>query len=183
MGLAQSNVPECWRRSAWLQQSRVRERPTYLGMIVDKGAHRSYGPGGACPTDDGVGYAWLEQPGEDGLTLRERYEERVAKLMHDLACRYRDSGDVERAISLFRRLLEAQPTLQPAARGLYRCYALAKNQEALALEHARLVEALHRERQAAGADLADSYTLSPKTLAAYQQAKADIRRTAEKHVA
>lgn len=131
----------------------------------------------------GADYAWLEQPGEDGLTLRERYEERVAKLTHDLACRYRDSGKVDRAIVLFRSLLDAQPTLQPAARGLYRCFALAKDQEALALTHARLVEALRRERQVAGADLADSYALSPKTLAAYQQAKGDIQRTAHEHVA
>ncbi len=126
----------------------------------------------------GAEYAWLEQPGEDGLTLREQYDEHLARLTHDLARRYRDGGEVDRAAVLFRKLLDDQPTLQPVARGLYRCYALLKDRAALEQAHARLVEALRRERAMAGTNGQD-FTLHPKTIAAYQQALEAVLRQTE----
>lgn len=126
----------------------------------------------------GAEYAWLERPGEDGLTSRERYQEQVAGRTHELACRYRDGGEVDRAVLLFRQLLAEQPTLQPAARGLYRCFALLKDRRALEQAHAELIEALRRERTMAGtAD--SSVALHPKTIAAYQKALEEVQRTME----
>jgi DNA-binding SARP family transcriptional activator len=123
----------------------------------------------------GSEYAWLEQPGEDGLTLRERYQEQAARLTHELACRLRDGGEPDRAAALFRKLLDDQPTLRPAARGLYRCYAILKDQQALEQAHARLVAALKRERAIAGTDGAD-VALHPKTISAYRKALDEIQK-------
>jgi hypothetical protein len=59
------------------------------------------------------------------------------------------TGQPERAVPVYRALLDEEPTVQAAARELYGCYGTLGDRAALLEEHERLSEALEwRRRQA-----------------------------------
>ncbi|MGI8916535.1 MAG: FtsK/SpoIIIE domain-containing protein [Chloroflexota bacterium] len=121
-------------------------------------------------------YAWLDEPGEDALTLREFFEEAYAVLSERLARLYTDLGQPAKAAPLYRELLRREPAIQQLAPVLYRCYQALGDREELLRAHQELDAALARNRrraEATGEDAA-AYRLAPATVAAYEQAFAAL---------
>ncbi|HEX2034028.1 MAG TPA: BTAD domain-containing putative transcriptional regulator, partial [Chloroflexota bacterium] len=87
-------------------------------------------------------YAWLHERDDDGLTLPERHRETYRLITYELAELYLQSGQVERAVPLYKSLLKAEPTLEDVARRLYRCYGLLGDRVSLLREHRQLQQAL-----------------------------------------
>jgi DNA-binding SARP family transcriptional activator len=117
-------------------------------------------------------YAWLDEPGEDALTLRESFEETYALLSERLARLYTDLGQPAKAAPLYRELLRREPAIQQLAPALYRCYQALGDREGLLRAHQELDAALARNLRRAettGEDGA-AYRLAPATVAAYEQA-------------
>jgi DNA-binding SARP family transcriptional activator len=67
-------------------------------------------------------YEWVEDRAESGISLREHFREEFYQATLRLARLYRDEGQVTLAVSLYKCLLRAEPTLEDIVRELYRCY-------------------------------------------------------------
>ncbi|HEV8635216.1 MAG TPA: bacterial transcriptional activator domain-containing protein, partial [Chloroflexota bacterium] len=89
-------------------------------------------------------YEWLDERDGSGLTLGETYRSMHREVVLKLADLYRREGRVDLAVPLYRQLLQAEPTLEEAVRGLFRCHQERGDRGAVLREERRLREALER---------------------------------------
>ncbi len=87
-------------------------------------------------------YVWLHERDDDGLTPPERYRETYRLITNELAGLYVQAGQPGQAVPLYRGAPEAEPTLEDAARRLYRCFERLGDRVSLVREHHRLQQAL-----------------------------------------
>lgn len=88
-------------------------------------------------------YPWVDQRGDNGLTLRETYHLEYMAAVKRLARLYREDGDAQLAVPLLRGLLQQEPLLEDVVRELYRCYEQLGDLGALLREDRRLRHALY----------------------------------------
>lgn len=96
-------------------------------------------------------YEWLERR-RSGASLRQRFRQYSAWVMHELAGCYQAEREPERAAPLYRELLRAEPLLKGVAGSLYRCYGAMGDRSALVDEHRWLEATLERRRLQAEAE-------------------------------
>jgi DNA-binding SARP family transcriptional activator len=124
--------------------------------------------------------AWVDERGEDGVTLREYFRERHRRATLELARLYREAGDVHLAVPLYRDLLRRDPALEDVARHLYRCYQQLGDVRALILEDRRLRQAI-QEAMADPDDPDDDpslYEPHEETVAVFHEVLADLQQRA-----
>lgn len=67
-------------------------------------------------------YEWVDDRADSGISLREHYREEYYRATQRLAQSYRQLGEVTIAVSLYKSLLRAEPTLEDIVREIYCCY-------------------------------------------------------------
>ncbi|MDQ3702883.1 MAG: winged helix-turn-helix domain-containing protein, partial [Chloroflexota bacterium] len=121
-------------------------------------------------------YVWLHERDDDGLTLPERYRETYRLITNELAGLYVQGGQTGEAVSLYRELLRAEPTLEDVARRLYRCFGRLGDRVSLVREHHRLQQAL--QEVYGGPDALDDdpalATPEPETIAVFEEVLAAL---------
>lgn len=128
-------------------------------------------------------YVWLHERDDDGLTLPERYRETYRLITNELAGLFVQGGQTGEAVSLYRELLRAEPTLEDVARRLYRCFGRLGDRVSLVREHHRLQQAL--QEVYSGPDALDDdpalTTPEPETITVFEEVLAalDARETTD----
>lgn len=137
-------------------------RRLYVGdLITGRGAHE---------------YEWLEERDGAARSPRERYRDEFTRATLRLARLNRQGGEPERAVTLYRELLKAEPILEDVVRDLYRCYHDLGDLGALLHEERHLREAL-REAYANPDDPdhdPDDYPPETETIELFETIRADL---------
>ena len=121
-------------------------------------------------------YDWIEEEDDTGVSPRKRYHRLYSWAVHRMGDLYRREGRTDRAIELYRHVLESQPTLEDIVRELFRCYAELGDLSALVGEERHLREALrkaHGSSKAAGDD-PDWYPPQPETIELFNRLRAEL---------
>ena len=121
-------------------------------------------------------YEWVEERDESGLSLRERYREEYYRALQRLAQLHYQAGQPARAVSLYKRLLKAEPTLEDVVRDLYRCYAQLGDLSSLIREDRHLRQAL-REAYYDPSDSDDDpehYQPEPETVELFNRIRTEL---------
>lgn len=126
-------------------------------------------------------YEWVEERDAGGLSLRERYREAYLRAAQRLARLHCQEAHPERAVPLYKRLLQAEPTLEDIVRDLYRCYQQLGDLSALVREERQLRQAL-REVYYDPEDPDDDperYPPEPETSALFDSIRAELEARAD----
>ena len=124
-------------------------------------------------------YGWLHERDDTGPMLVERYRDDFRRATLRLAKHYADTGEVERAVPLYRRLLCDEPTDEEVVRELFHAYARLGDLGALVREEQHLRQALRRAQLAAYGDGAgDTMPAAPQrqTTAAFEELRAALEQ-------
>jgi DNA-binding SARP family transcriptional activator len=100
-------------------------------------------------------FAWAVDPGDDGTSLRQRYRGQFLDLCRTLADLHLAGGAgtyLERAIDLYRRLVQVDPLDERIWRALLSAHARRRDNAALDREWQRLLDALHAADTGASPD-------------------------------
>ncbi len=128
----------------------------------------------------GTSYKWIHERPEGGLTLQEEYREQYRKVVRRLGTLYCDEGRPERAVAVFRSLLDQEPIREDLVRRLYRCSQELGDRAAIMREHRRLEDSLRKAY--ADPDEPDDdpalYQPSAETMAAYAEALSGVQPSA-----
>jgi nucleoid-associated protein YgaU/DNA-binding SARP family transcriptional activator len=125
-------------------------------------------------------YDWLDESGDDGVSLRRQYREEFYRALQRLARLHRTNGRPAAAVPLYKRLLQAEPIFEDIVRELYRCYRELGDLASLVREDRHLRQALRQ----AFADPDDSeddpaaYEPEPETVALFRRIRADLEARA-----
>jgi DNA-binding SARP family transcriptional activator len=87
-------------------------------------------------------YAWVDERGETGVTLREHFRRLFEQASTKLAELYAISGDLSASIDVYRELTEIDPGDERLWRALFRLHADRADRVALMREEHRMREAL-----------------------------------------
>jgi DNA-binding SARP family transcriptional activator len=90
-------------------------------------------------------FAWAIDPGDDGTGLRQRYRKQFLGASRRLADLHLAGGEgayVERAVDLYRRLVQVDPSDERTWRALLSAHAKRRDRAALDREWQRLIETL-----------------------------------------
>jgi two-component SAPR family response regulator len=139
-----------------------RARALYVGDLLD-------GP-------DARRYAWVDERGDSGVTLREHFRRLFEQASARLADLYAASGELDAAVDLFRELTELDPGDERLWRALFRLHADRGDRLALVREDHRMRELLRE--LAIELDAADGASLdgpSPETAHEYQRLLTGLR--------
>ncbi|MBV9893706.1 MAG: hypothetical protein JO020_06040, partial [Chloroflexi bacterium] len=137
-----------------------RMRALYVGDLLD-------GP-------DARRYAWVDERGDSGVTLREHFR----KLFHNACLRlaeaYTSTGRVEDATEVYHDLTEMDPADERLYVALFRLRACADDLSGMEAEHGRMLELLRE--LADDLDPADPQVPEPdaETMAEYQRLYAGV---------
>jgi len=125
-------------------------------------------------------YEWIHARADDGITFREQYRAEYFQVTQRLAELYREQGQPARAVTLYRELLKAEPTLEDVSRGLYRCFQELGDRRALVREHRRLRDAIRQMLSSAddADDEPDLYEPETETITLYEEILADLETRA-----
>jgi DNA-binding SARP family transcriptional activator len=122
-------------------------------------------------------YAWLDERGESGVTLREHFRRVFQQLSLRLAELYAESGKLEASIVVYRELSEIDPGDERVWRALFRLHAERTDRSELVREEWRMREALRglaaELEDAAGATALEEPGL--ETVQEYQRLLASLR--------
>ena len=125
-------------------------------------------------------YDWLDEPGEDGVSLRRQYREAFYRALQRLARLHRGAGRPGAAVPLYRRLLQAEPILEDVVRELYRCYGELGDLASLVREDRHLRQALRTALVDPGdpEDDPEQYDPEPETVALFREVRAELEARA-----
>jgi DNA-binding SARP family transcriptional activator len=127
-------------------------------------------------------YDWLDEPGDDGVSLRRQYREEFYRALQRLARLHRSAGRPGAAVPLYRRLLQAEPILEDIVRELYRCYRELGDLASLVREDRHLRQALRTAfadpGDPEGEDDPGQYDPEPETVALFREVRADLEARA-----
>ncbi len=87
-------------------------------------------------------FEWVDDRADSGISLREHYREEYYRATQRLAQSYRQLGEVTLAVSLYKNLLRAEPTLEDIVREIYRCYQQIEDLGSLIRQDRELRQAL-----------------------------------------
>jgi DNA-binding SARP family transcriptional activator len=121
-------------------------------------------------------YDWLDEPGDDGVSLRRQYREELYRALQRLARLHRSAGRPGAAVPLYRRLLQAEPILEDIVRELYRCYRELGDLASLVREDRHLRQALRTAFADPGdpEDDPEQYDPEPETVALFREVRAEL---------
>jgi DNA-binding SARP family transcriptional activator len=97
-------------------------------------------------------FAWAIDPGEDGTSLRQRYRKQFLDMCRTLADLHVAGGEgayVERAVDLYRRLVQVDPMDERTWRALLSAHAKRRDRTGVDREWQRLIDALRAADSAA----------------------------------
>jgi DNA-binding SARP family transcriptional activator len=138
-----------------------RARTLYVGDLLE-------GP-------DARRYAWLDERGDSGVTLREHFRRLFQNASVRLAELYTAENALDQAIDLYRELTDIDPVDERLWLGLFRIHAQRNDRQALVEEESRLRQTLRdlaEEMDIAGQPHVDEP--SPETSAEYRRLLASI---------
>ncbi|MDE3075686.1 MAG: hypothetical protein KGJ86_09660, partial [Chloroflexota bacterium] len=124
----------------------------------------------------GIAYKWVHERGRHALTPAEDYREEYRAVTLRLGGLYCDEGQPQLAVTVYRALLEAEPTLEDVAQQLYRCYQRMGDRGAIVKEHHKLKDNLRQALYDPSDpdDDPDLYEPSAETVAVYAEVLADL---------
>ncbi len=125
-------------------------------------------------------HGWVDERGDDGLSLREGYREEYYRATRALARLFSLDGRPDLAVPLYKDLLRAEPTLEDVVRELYRCYHQLGDLSSLIREDRHLREAL-REAYHDPDDPEDDpacYEPAPETMDLFRKIRAELETKA-----
>jgi DNA-binding SARP family transcriptional activator/nucleoid-associated protein YgaU len=138
-----------------------RAREVYTGDLLE-------GP-------DARRYAWVDERGESGVTLREHFRRLFQNASVRLAEAYAASGMLEASIELYRELTEMDPADERLWQALFRLHAQRRDLDELVAEEQRMRRTLRE--LAAEFDASDGHADEPgrDTVDEYQRLLAGLR--------
>jgi two-component SAPR family response regulator len=138
-------------------------RALYNGDLFDAAAARRY--------------AWAEDRDDSGVTLQEHLRKVHHQLTWNLADVYRLSGQLDRALALYRELVERDPADESLWVALFRTHYERRDLDGLLAEERRLQQALRSaatEDEDEDPDLDLSLEPGPETVAEFDRLVADL---------
>jgi DNA-binding SARP family transcriptional activator len=121
-------------------------------------------------------YAWLDERGDSGVTLREHFRHLFQNASIRLAELYTVDGALDQAVDLYRELTDIDPADERLWIALFRVHAQRKDRRALIEEESRLRQSLRdlaEEVEITGQPHADEP--SPETSDEYRRLLASIQ--------